>query len=399
VNWHESWLTLCVRLGIASMYLTYSLAGNAQTLPGCELITDNPSMTTTVARIQGYLREKKFFAIEDEWQDKLKRVGLPNYPDLLLYLEIQRVLSDDPALEPLIEQWKSQQPNSFFAYLSSGIYRASLGYKKRGSALARDTSKEQFDAMALEHRKGLLDLERAASLSKSSALPMASMMNILRAQSGADINLELLLRAEKADPRNLSARRSRITSISLAWGGSNEQLTSYYAQVGDLDLPDGYVRFLRYSILMEQARDFELFNKEKRRAIETWKKAVGLCQYAEAPLRAVLRTAYDLEDWGDVRNAASNLLVILPKNAQIFTQRAWAHEKLANYLDMERDYLSASDLGSAYAQNRIGYFYMTGQYVKKDLVKARKFLQLAANNGSAHATENLQWLNQYGDKK
>ncbi len=395
----HSRFSLSIKSGLISLCITLANVVNAQTLAGCELVSDSPSLTTTIPRLQGYLKSKNFVALEEEWNDKLSRVGQPGYPDFLLYKEIQRVVSDDASLEPLIEQWKSDRPNSFLAYLSSGIFRDLLGYKKRGTGLARETSKEQFEAMAAEHRKGLKDLDVAVSLNKSSAIPMAAMINILRSNASADVDALIFLKAEQADKNNLSARIARIKSISPAWGGSNEMLDSYYKEVGTIGIAESAVRYLQYSILIQKAFLYDVLSKERRKAIETWKQATGLCQYAEEPLRATIRLAYDLEDWIDVRDTASKLLVVLPGNAQVHSQRGWAHEKLTNYAEMERDYLRASELGLAYAQNRIGYFYMTGQYVNKDFVKARKYLQMAVNTGNSHAVENLRWLNQHGDKK
>ncbi len=382
---------------VPSVFVTNTAA--AQALPGCELISDSPALVSTVPRIQGLIRSKKFAAVEDEWKDKLSRVGRPSYPDFLLYAEIQRVVSDDPALEPLIQQWKNERPNSFLVQLASGVFHSQLGYKKRGTALARDTSKEQFEAMRIEHSKALLDLERATELGQASAIPFAAMMNIMRSQARRDAELLLLSKAGQADKGNLSARWARIKSISLAWGGSDEMLDSYYDEVGSEGLPDSSVRFLRYSILMQKAHGYDEITKEGRKAISTWKQAVALCQYAEEPLRSIMRVADGLEDWVDLRDAASKLLVVQPKDASVHNLRGWANLKLEDYPAMEKDYVKASELGWIFAQNRIGYFYMTGQHLKKDLIKARYFLQMAANSGNTNAVENLRWLNQYGDKK
>jgi TPR repeat protein len=51
-----------------------------------------------------------------------------------------------------------------------------------------------------------------------------------------------------------------------------------------------------------------------------------------------------------------------------------------------------ADQGDVYGQLRMGERYLTGDGVEKDLVRARKYLQLAADQGSPSAADDLKNL-------
>jgi TPR repeat protein len=62
-------------------------------------------------------------------------------------------------------------------------------------------------------------------------------------------------------------------------------------------------------------------------------------------------------------------------------------------------YLRASDLGSSWAQNRIGWFYMTGSHVVSDFKKAKIHLSRAAKQNNKTAIENRAILKSLQNKE
>jgi len=89
----------------------------------------------------------------------------------------------------------------------------------------------------------------------------------------------------------------------------------------------------------------------------------------------------------------NELIEAHPKYERGYTQRGFLYE--TNYKNNEKafeDYLVAADLGSSWAQNRIGWWYMTGKYVALDYDKAEIWLNRAAAKKNQTAIENLRNL-------
>ena len=89
----------------------------------------------------------------------------------------------------------------------------------------------------------------------------------------------------------------------------------------------------------------------------------------------------------------NELIKAHPKYERGYTQRGFLYE--TNYKNDEKafeDYLVAADLGSSWAQNRIGWWYMAGKYVALDYDKAELWLNRAAAQKNQTAIENLRNL-------
>jgi TPR repeat protein len=73
--------------------------------------------------------------------------------------------------------------------------------------------------------------------------------------------------------------------------------------------------------------------------------------------------------------------------------RAWLYEsQLKDDVKAIKDYQVAADLGNAYAQNRVGWWHLTGKGVAKDLNRASQWFKLAAAQGNDNAIANLKYI-------
>lgn len=70
--------------------------------------------------------------------------------------------------------------------------------------------------------------------------------------------------------------------------------------------------------------------------------------------------------------------------------------KQENYTDAFNYFQKAADMGNAYAQSWVGYFYRYGVGTKKNFTKALEYFEKAANQGDAYSCRNLAENYEYG---
>jgi tetratricopeptide (TPR) repeat protein len=343
-------------------------------------------------RLNELLREKKFDAVQDELSDRLRRYEHGELSDIHLYTDIRSAVTGNAALEPLLAQWASEKPSSYFAHLVKGMHHITVGFAKRGGSIADKTSVEQFSAMEAEFKKALDELDAARRIRPTSALTYAAIMEVGKTSAGPGPVKSLLGEAEKMDPKNMAARYQAIHSLNPKWGGTVEDLDGIVSQARAAGLSPARVRYLQYEVEMEKGGFVDFFAKEKVKAIAHYRLAAALCPGSD-PWSAIVKAAYVLEDWQTVKEAEDQVLALHPASAKDLQSRGWAFEKLGKMEDAMKDYSAAADRGEGWSQNKLGYLYMTGTVVPKDLRRAKALLEPAAAKGVASAPANLEWVN------
>lgn len=364
----------------------------SQDSENCEPSPLTTSDLLNAKRINRLLKDKQFAAIDDELNDKKRRYEKKEYSDLVLYEDVSNAVKNEASLEPLLAQWVAETPKSMFARLLKAKNHISVGFSKRGLEVADKTSVEQLSAMESELKKAFEELNIAQALDPNSALSAAALIEIARAVAGVASVREILLNAEKKDPENLVARYYAINALSPRWGGSFEDLDAILARSGKTSLDIKKVRLLQYQVEMEKAHHFEIITKEKTKAIVLYRSAAQICSFI-TPWSGVARAAYEIEDWKSLKEATTQVISGYPKHLGSFQKRAWANEKLGLMSEAVNDYQVAADLGDAWAINKLGYLYMIGNGVAKDLQRAKLLLTSAVAKGNANAQANLDSIN------
>ncbi len=368
------------------------LVAQSQQLPGCELVVASNFVSPASARLRFLLKEKNFAALEDELNEKLTRYEQGQYSDLSLFRDMKSAVEKDVSLEPLLAQWVAAKPKSYFARVMKGLQHSYTAFEKRGSNFADKTSVEQMSAMRNEFDKALVEYKAALEIKPKFAIAMAGIMSPARALGGAEATTDVMTRSEREDSQNLSARNEAIFSLAPKWGGSFEALDAIVVRANQAKLSEASLRYLRYRVESEKANHFEVVTKEKNKSIQAWRRAAAHCTAVEIPWSNISRLATDIEDWATVQETA-NRAIAVSNSPTAIQRRGWASEKLGQMPDAIKDYQAAADLGEPWSQARLGYFYMLGQHVPKDVLKARALLESAIAKGNAHARQSLDWLN------
>ncbi len=70
----------------------------------------------------------------------------------------------DPSLEPLLEEWAKEMPGSFAPHAARGMYFVAVGWSRRGTRWAAETSEAQFAQMRRYHTRARDNLQQALAL-------------------------------------------------------------------------------------------------------------------------------------------------------------------------------------------------------------------------------------------
>lgn len=367
------------------------LAAAAQTAPVCDPAADDTTLAAARTRIAGLLKQKQFRAVEDEFADKMRRYRKGEYSDWHLAHTAFEAMGGDPALEPLLAEWVAQQPNSYWARLLKGYHHIGIGLKKRGSAFADRTSREQFGAMEAELAKAADELKHALAIDAQSSLAFAGLLRITRNIAGPQASAGVLAEAEARDPGNLAARIEAIYSLSPRWGGSAEEMDEIVKRAKGSKLDPLKQRLVEWHVEMSKGDHYRDITREKTRAGNHYRQAARICRSRSA-LSQATTMAYDVEDWNTVAALVTEYMASFPSDPKHLQRRGWAHEKMGRLPEAISDYKAAAGAGEAWAQNKLGHMYMMGNGVERDLAKARQLLQSSAAQGNAQARTYLEYL-------
>jgi tetratricopeptide (TPR) repeat protein len=344
------------------------------------------------------LRDKKYQALQDTLNDRHARMLTGEFGDRALHRLTNFTDSADPALEPLLDEWVRTSQSSFMALLVRGKYHASVGWKKRGTRFSDQTSQDQIDAMGESFKKAWPDFVASSKKQPQSVLPYPELMQIASAMGDSSEVPDILARANGVAPKNLIARLMAIKRLSPRWGGSFEATDKILAQARIEKLNPTDLRRLEYATLQIKAAHFKDVEKRPLEALPYYTQAAKVCD-SYAAWAEVSSIHYDREDWPQVEAATNQYMRLRPDTAWAYNRRGWALEKQGRLKDAISDFERAAEQGSDYAQNKIGYFYMTGNGFPKDLGKARVLFEKANAQGNKSAKANLEFMARSADAK
>lgn len=138
--------------------------------------------------------------------------------------------SDVPGLEQRLDAWVAQRrpSSSYIALGARGSYRVGLGYALRGAGWARETSREQFEAMAAQHELARQDLMAALALKPDFTAAHTLLISMARSDKRrpgeARRWLDLALAAR---PEAYMPRQRFLGGLLPRWGGSYQAMDEF----------------------------------------------------------------------------------------------------------------------------------------------------------------------------
>lgn len=296
--------------------------------------------------------------------------------------------------ESHFRKWIEKYPQSYAANLVTGRYYLNLAWTRRGTSLANQTTQKQFDDFAKYLPLAELYLLKSTG---QYAKPYPSYCYLMATARGMgnDKGAEYYSKAVGIDPVAYKARRNMLERFSPKWGGSFALLDEFNAIAKQSLMSDSDKKRIEAEVFSLKGQQMQ-FDENYLAAIEFYRKA-----YYASPgdefLWALNRAATIAQEAEHDERAIAlfSEVISVDKNPNTYalTHRGAIYEEKKKNLDKAfADFKAAAEAGDSWAQNRIGWWYLTGVYVAKDYAVAEQFFLRAAAQGNNTAKENLKML-------
>lgn len=334
-------------------------------------------------------------------------------------------------VDDLIE-WTRSSPESYAAWYTLGRQYMDIALRARGSQWARDTSQEQFEQMyhyaklaeetlltsltlhpqPMPSYRALIELDKyvyktpnprylvdgsflcsrvlAYSYYAYSFFCVTKNENYIE-QPKQDY--EYLQAALQADADSFLVYKLYFDSNTPRWRGSFEHLQEVLEQAKLSGLSEKNLAALTAELYEHQADEVVRLNVNNAAAASLYQRAFETDSRPEN-LYLLDSAAYYAKQGLDYELAItlySQMISGFPNQHKALFERGVVYleqkNDVAQYL---RDQTESALLGNQYAQNNIGYFYLTGRYgFPVNLEQAKAWLELSADQGYDHARDKL----------
>jgi hypothetical protein len=227
--------------------------------------------------------------------------------------------SAERQIEPSLDAWVKETPDSFAPYLGRAVHRYAVGFAQRGVAWASETDADNFKGMEAAFALAFQDLEQALRI-KPGLMP-ARRMELRIAFSGSAHKHEfkaMAARALQVCPRCFQIRATIQIGLTPRWGGSYREMTEAASSAKPGQNPR--FRLLPGYLLMDRATSARLA-KDKDLALSLAEQAVALGDNTDF-LYELARTLSYRSDHAGALRAVNRALELRPLRKDLLFLRA-----------------------------------------------------------------------------
>lgn len=259
--------------------------------------------------------------------------------------------SGDPSLKARLDAWVAAKPDSFAPYLARGAYLTHFGFVSRGEAWAKDTAKEDFEAMKQAFAPAQADLTRALSIRPK--LVAAKRFQVVM---GIDImtRREVQVIVDDATticPGCFQIRAAYLMNATPRWGGSYPEMAVYAKNVNVA--PNPRLRLLPGYVDWDKAR-VALEKKDNAGALAAIERACAFGDGADfLQMRGIVHAVAN--DWGAAKQDFDRAIAIRPGQPEYLANRSNAEVAIQAYEAAAADELTALRIDPTDETARKGY--------------------------------------------
>ncbi|HEV8630012.1 MAG TPA: tetratricopeptide repeat protein [Thermoanaerobaculia bacterium] len=327
----------CLALAAAAL-ATVACGGVAPAKPS------RPAYVPTVGRLElvRLLRRRDFDALErrlGELQEAFER-DVEREADMAVAVRAFRTA--DPALEPILAAWLTARPRSAFAHLGRAKYFARVGWERRGGRWARDTSEQQFRAMAASHALAASEARAALALEPRLLEAHEVLLEVANAEGATARCGELTRDALRVAPASFRIRAAHAGCLLPRWGGSEAALRELAA--GATPYLDANPRLAALAGFVDWDRGtLARSRKDYGEAVAHFDKALAAGEHWEF-LEDRGWARYRLEAYEPALADFTRALELVPQEPEVLVDRGWALVKLGRLDDAVADYRLALEV-------------------------------------------------------
>lgn len=178
------------------------------------------------------------------------------------------------SLEPLLDQWVEQRPQSAPARLARGVYLAARGWDARGYKFASQTSGAQFRAMDSFFARAKADYMVGMRMDPRSIVPHRGLLKMDVNVNDDETMRQILDQGLRIQPYSFRLRAVYIQNLEPRWGGSYGAMMKFAEESAPYAARNPRIRALAGFVDYDQARVLQKEGK-KAEAVAAYGRALS----------------------------------------------------------------------------------------------------------------------------
>ena len=256
----------------------------------CELVPKDVATLEETERVQ-LLQQFKFAELDDRLSKHAKKTLAQPGGDLLLLRDIsylQQVAGGNDG--KLLRMWLDERPQSYLARYTLGLYYGQKAFSVRGGDLGNTVTNAQMREVKKYGDQAVEHFQKAIAMDPRNSLPYASLIGLaaMQGSAGGQDAMQWYQAADKAVPKNLAARIQAVTFLGPRYGVPYSFAEQMVTQ-SEKSLPSDVVNYLKYNLVIDKAGYYEMFERDKPKALATYKQALSMCENSETARAGILR--------------------------------------------------------------------------------------------------------------
>lgn len=158
----------------------------------------------------------------------------------------------DLDLAPKLDSWVAKFPRSYVARVARAIYYKKVGFESRGTADIQETSEAQIDGMSAAFGKAVADLRASETMSPKPFLTYFHLLDIGNAAGAKEQLRAIYDLANRLDTTSYAIRLKYMNTLQTRWGGSLEEMQSFYKECVKARLTDAQNKELKGMLATEK---------------------------------------------------------------------------------------------------------------------------------------------------
>lgn len=355
-----------------------------------------------IQALRGMLRDGQYTQLNSVLEGYQNAFEIDQTDEYRVYDAFNAFRLTDPGFESRLMAWKAATPDAYPPYVALGEYYSQNGWARRGAKFASETSREQFDQMALYFEKAEENLKAALDINPNLMTAYIELITICNAGDCSSTEDDYIAQSFELFPHSYLIRLTGSWAREPRWGGSYSQMEKIAdeARVNASVNPKLWLLYgkIPYDQAMRQkkAKNFEkalelldkallygddwgihlakakiyYYNmKDFDKALAAVEKSLALRPEMKDSCLARSRILFALKDYAAALKDANTAEAIRPGDEEVQKWRAWASGRLISEMTKNRkgkieEYLKFSLLARDFDSSNYEPYYWLGLVYK-----------------------------------